>query len=146
MEARGDAGWARVGERVEFVRIKGEGESIEDPLHALQREMPLDLDWYVHNQLRQPLLKLFEIVVGKASAERLLFSHSARCAASGTKVTVTSTIVPSTRSPANPLRPILNASESTAGGQSASPPERHHGTVRHYRRAMSTLRRDHGGC
>ncbi|KAJ1476958.1 hypothetical protein T484DRAFT_1823035 [Baffinella frigidus] len=86
MEERGDPAAAKAGERVQFIRYSGGAENIEDPLQVLDKGLPIDYEWYLTNQLKQPILKLFEMVMSKTDAERKLFSLSARCAGTGAKV------------------------------------------------------------
>jgi len=73
----------KVGERVPYVFVaKGAGatacDRAEDPLHALEAGVPLDAEYYVEHQLKQPLLRVFEPVLGssRASVEQLLFGAS----------------------------------------------------------------------
>ena len=64
------------GDRVAFVMIKmGKGakgyEKSEDPLYALENNLPLDYDYYLEHQLKQPLIRLFEPIL--QSPEQVLF-------------------------------------------------------------------------
>jgi len=70
----------KVGERVPYVFVaKGSGSNAcdraEDPLRALEAGVPLDADYYLDHQLKQPLLRVFEPVLGgsKSSVEQALF-------------------------------------------------------------------------
>lgn len=59
----------KVGERVPYVyvaREKGANacDRAEDPLFAMEASMPLDVEYYVEHQLKQPLLRVFEPVLG----------------------------------------------------------------------------------
>jgi hypothetical protein len=86
MEGRGDPAAARAGDRVEYVRVAG--DAIEDPQHALRHALAIDLDWYLHKQLKEPLLKLFEPLMPRPEAERRLFSGALQSAASARVVQV----------------------------------------------------------
>ena len=82
----------KVGERVPYVFVaKGAGanacDRAEDPLHALEASLPLDADYYLDHQLKQPLLRVFEPVLGgqKSSVEQELFGFGSS-SSSGQKV------------------------------------------------------------
>jgi DNA polymerase delta subunit 1 len=57
------------GDRISYVMV-GEGvkggvrELAEDPLWALEKEIPINVDYYIKNQLQKPLERLFEPIVG----------------------------------------------------------------------------------
>jgi DNA polymerase delta subunit 1 len=60
----------QVGDRVSYVIIentlakeKGLSESAEDPLTAIDRDLPINVAWYISNQLRKPLTQLFSLVM-----------------------------------------------------------------------------------
>lgn len=81
----------KVGERVPYVFVaRGTGanacDRAEDPLHALEASLPLDADYYLEHQLKQPLLRVFEPVLGgsKSSVEQALFGFGG--SSSSTKV------------------------------------------------------------
>merc|ERR1719460_3233742 len=73
-----DPGTAPVlGDRVPYVIIRGSKgakayERAEDPLYVLDQEMAVDPDYYIDQQLKQPLLRLFENVLD--DAEKQIFS------------------------------------------------------------------------
>eukprot|EP00617_Octactis_speculum_P009651 CAMPEP_0185772628 /NCGR_PEP_ID=MMETSP1174-20130828/69908_1 /TAXON_ID=35687 /ORGANISM="Dictyocha speculum, Strain CCMP1381" /LENGTH=334 /DNA_ID=CAMNT_0028458985 /DNA_START=10 /DNA_END=1011 /DNA_ORIENTATION=- len=64
-----DAGSApQMGDRVPYVIIqKAKGapmyEKSEDPVYALENNLPLDVEYYLHNQLSKPLTRIFEPIV-----------------------------------------------------------------------------------
>lgn len=73
----------KVGERVPYVFVaKGNGanacDRAEDPLKALEAGLPLDAGYYLDHQLKQPLLRVFEPVLGgsKSTVEHTLFGAS----------------------------------------------------------------------
>jgi DNA polymerase delta subunit 1 len=78
----------RVGERVSYLVLAGAAKSkvyerVEDPLYALEHDFPVDAEYYLENQLKQPLIRVFELVCGSAEkAEQALFTTAA-----GQKVT-----------------------------------------------------------
>ncbi len=65
-----------LGDRVAYVIIKGvKGaaayEKSEDPIYALENNMPIDTKYYLENQLSNPLMRIFEPIMGeKASSLR----------------------------------------------------------------------------
>jgi DNA polymerase delta subunit 1 len=66
-----------VGDRVAYVMIKklqgSKGfEKSEDPLYALQNNLPIDTEWYLKHQLKEPLIRIFDPILNKA--EMTLFS------------------------------------------------------------------------
>lgn len=59
----------RVGDRVSYVVIAGSAgakvyERAEDPRYAVANELPIDAEYYIEQQLKQPLLRIFEPVAG----------------------------------------------------------------------------------
>ena len=64
-----DAGTApNVGDRVAYVIIQaGKGapayERSEDPVYVLENNIPIDTDYYLQNQLSNPLTRLFEPII-----------------------------------------------------------------------------------
>ena len=77
MRKRDEATAPHQGDRVAYVIIKAASncknyEKSEDPLHALKNNIPIDYYYYLENQLKQPLLRLFEPIYDKA--EIMLFS------------------------------------------------------------------------
>lgn len=77
-----DAGSApNLGDRVAYVIIKGvKGaaayQKSEDPIYVLENNIPIDTKYYLENQLSNPLMRIFEPILGdKASSLRTsLFS------------------------------------------------------------------------
>ncbi|KAJ8024189.1 DNA polymerase delta catalytic subunit [Holothuria leucospilota] len=73
-----DAGSApALGDRVPYVIIGGAKgaatyEKSEDPMYVLEHNLPIDTKYYVENQLKGPLLRIFEPVVGENKAEAVL--------------------------------------------------------------------------
>jgi DNA polymerase delta subunit 1 len=68
MRERDEASAPNVGDRVAYVMIKGvQGsknyEKSEDPLFVLQNNIPIDYQFYLNNQIKQPLIRLFEPIL-----------------------------------------------------------------------------------
>ena len=66
-----------IGDRIQYVIIKGEKgsknyENSEDPIYVLEHDLPIDIDYYLENQLKKPLLRIFGPVL--SNAEMTLFS------------------------------------------------------------------------
>ena len=59
-----------IGDRIQYVIIKGEKgsknyENSEDPIYVLEHDLPLDIDYYLENQLKKPLLRIFDPIIQK---------------------------------------------------------------------------------
>lgn len=73
-----DAGSApQLGDRVPYVIIcgaKGQAAYLksEDPIYVLENSIPIDTEHYLKHQLSQPLLRIFEPVLGDGKAESVL--------------------------------------------------------------------------
>ena len=66
-----------IGDRIQYVIIKGEKgsknyENSEDPIYVLEHDLPIDIDYYLENQLKKPLLRIFDPII--QNAEKVLFS------------------------------------------------------------------------
>jgi len=71
----------RSGDRVAYVVVAGAAgskvyERAEDPLYAQAQELPIDPEYYIEQQLRLPLLRIFEPCVGgdPAKVDSMLFA------------------------------------------------------------------------
>jgi len=80
MKKRDPSTAPRFGDRVAYLVLAGTAkakvyERAEDPLYALEHDLPIDADYYLENQLKQPLIRVFEQVYdGKTEkAEQTLF-------------------------------------------------------------------------
>ncbi|XP_033645764.1 DNA polymerase delta catalytic subunit-like [Asterias rubens] len=67
-----------LGDRVPYVIIAGvkgaaAWEKSEDPIYVLENNIPIDTHYYLDNQLKMPLLRIFEPVVGEHRASNVLF-------------------------------------------------------------------------
>ncbi|ETO08884.1 hypothetical protein RFI_28502 [Reticulomyxa filosa] len=70
MRKRDSATAPKVGDRVAYVIIKGPKnakayERVEDPLYALENGIPLDSEYYLTHQLKEPLKRIFEPILGE---------------------------------------------------------------------------------
>lgn len=78
MRKRDPGSAPKLGDRVPYVIIaKGKNvpayEKAEDPIYVLKNNVPIDTDYYLHNQLENPLVRLFDSVLD-GKAESILFS------------------------------------------------------------------------
>ncbi|EKM50426.1 uncharacterized protein PHACADRAFT_104509 [Phanerochaete carnosa HHB-10118-sp] len=77
-----DAGSApNVGDRVAYVIIKGAKgaaayEKSEDPIFVLENNMPIDTKYYLENQLSNPLMRIFEPILGEKASSLLSGDHT----------------------------------------------------------------------
>lgn len=77
-----DAGSApALGDRVAYVIVKGSKgsaayEKSEDPLYALEHNIPIDTRYYLENQLSKPLLRIFEPIMGARANSLLAGEHT----------------------------------------------------------------------
>jgi len=68
-----------VGDRVAYLVLAGAARTkvsdrAEDPLYALENELPVDAEYYLESQLKQPLIRVFEHICGDTQkAEQALF-------------------------------------------------------------------------
>lgn len=78
--AKRDPGAApNVGDRVSYViindpNVRLASDRAEDPLYAMEKSLSLDTNYYLHNQISKPLLRIFEPVFGSmGKASKVLF-------------------------------------------------------------------------
>lgn len=43
-------------------------EKSEDPIYVLEHDLPIDTDYYLNNQLKGPLTRIFEPILGTPHA------------------------------------------------------------------------------
>eukprot|EP00057_Strongylocentrotus_purpuratus_P014932 XP_011669406.1 PREDICTED: DNA polymerase delta catalytic subunit [Strongylocentrotus purpuratus] len=77
MKKRDPGSAPTLGDRVPYVIIaKAKGaaayEKSEDPIYVLENNIPIDTTYYLENQLKGPLLRIFEPVVGENKVEQVL--------------------------------------------------------------------------
>jgi DNA polymerase delta subunit 1 len=75
MRKRDPSSAPNVGDRVPYVIVRAAKgakayEKAEDPLYVLANDIPIDYEYYVYNQLRGPLMRIFEPIM--ANPESLL--------------------------------------------------------------------------
>lgn len=79
-----DAGLApALGDRVAYVIINGPAgaknyDKSEDPLYVLDHSLPIDVNYYLENQLANPLTRIFEPILGDKRAKELLTGDHTR--------------------------------------------------------------------
>lgn len=83
MRKRDPGSAPNLGDRVAYVIIKGAKdarayEKSEDPLYVLENNLPIDTQYYLHNQLAKPLLRIFEPVLGDKAQSILLAGDHTR--------------------------------------------------------------------
>ncbi|KZT51942.1 hypothetical protein CALCODRAFT_442347 [Calocera cornea HHB12733] len=77
-----DAGSApALGDRVAYVIVKGTKdaaayEKSEDPLFVLENNVPIDTRYYLDNQLSNPLMRIFEPILGEKARSLLAGDHT----------------------------------------------------------------------
>jgi DNA polymerase delta subunit 1 len=80
MKQRDAASAPTVGDRVAYVIVKSTKgskayEKSEDPIFVLENNLPIDFNYYIENQIKQPLVRIFEPIFGDISnTETKLFS------------------------------------------------------------------------
>lgn len=71
-----------LGDRVAYVIINSSNaknyEKSEDPLYVLENSLPIDVKYYLENQLANPLLRIFEPILGERRAKELLSGSHTR--------------------------------------------------------------------
>ncbi|KAM6996817.1 LOW QUALITY PROTEIN: DNA polymerase delta catalytic subunit-like, partial [Passerculus sandwichensis] len=74
-----------LGDRVPFVIVSGaRGQAAytrsEDPVYALEQNLPIDTRYYLEQQLSRPLLRIFEPILGEGRAQGVLLQgEHTRC-------------------------------------------------------------------
>jgi DNA polymerase delta subunit 1 len=81
MRQRDEATAPSVGDRVAYVMIKAAKgskgyEKSEDPLYVLQNNLPIDYQFYLEHQIKQPLLRIFEPVFSNAEDKLFQGEHT----------------------------------------------------------------------
>jgi len=80
MRKRDEASAPSAGDRVAFVLIKSTKgawgyEKSEDPLYVLDNDLPIDFNHYLEHQLKQPLKRIFEPILGTPDKELFTGDH-----------------------------------------------------------------------
>jgi len=81
MRKRDPATAPNVGDRVCYVIVKGSKnakiyERSEDPLYALEKGLQLDHTYYLENQLKKPLIRIFEPILSDPARELFSGEHT----------------------------------------------------------------------
>lgn len=84
MKKRDAASAPTVGDRVAYVVVKGAKgsktyEKSEDPVYVLEHNIPIDFTYYIENQIKLPLLRIFEPIfddIKKAENELFAGEHT----------------------------------------------------------------------
>ena len=68
MRKRDPASAPSVGDRVQYVMIKGAVKSknyqnAEDPIYVLNHKIPIDFNYYLEKQIKNPILRIFKLVI-----------------------------------------------------------------------------------
>ena len=76
MKKRDPGSAPTLGDRVAYVIINSSStknyEKSEDPLFVLENSLPIDVKYYLENQLANPLMRIFEPILGERKAKDLL--------------------------------------------------------------------------
>lgn len=76
MRKRDPGSAPNLGDRVAYVIIKTSGdknyEKSEDPLYVLENSLPIDVKYYMDNQLTKPLERIFQPILGDNRTKELL--------------------------------------------------------------------------
>lgn len=83
MKQRDPGSAPNVGDRVPFVIIKGakgdpQYKKVEDPIYVLENQVPIDAQYYLENQLKQPLTRIFEPILGPSKISSLFNGEHTR--------------------------------------------------------------------
>ena len=81
LKKRDGAAAPQMGDRIPYVITQGPKNAqtftkSEDPLYALENNIPIDCNWYLSNQLSKPLTRIFEPVIDNAESELLRGDHT----------------------------------------------------------------------
>jgi len=87
MKKRDQGSAPGIGDRIPYVIVAGAKDArtyqkSEDPIYVLENSIPLDYQYYVDNQLRKPLMRIFEAIMDKP--ETLLHGDHTRSIAKTT--------------------------------------------------------------
>ena len=81
MRKRDAATAPNIGDRVPYVIVKGDKNSkiyerSEDPLYVLENNIELDYNYYLENQLKKPLIRIFEPILKNPESELFTGDHT----------------------------------------------------------------------
>ncbi|KAI8851031.1 DNA polymerase family B-domain-containing protein [Chytridium lagenaria] len=80
MRKRDSGSAPSTGDRVSYVIIKGTKdaaayEKAEDPLYVLENNLPIDTKYYLENQLANPVMRIFEPILGEKASTLFSGDH-----------------------------------------------------------------------
>ncbi|KAI9293706.1 hypothetical protein K502DRAFT_325185 [Neoconidiobolus thromboides FSU 785] len=83
MRIRDSGSAPTLGDRVAYVIVEGEkGSNIsdrsEDPLYVLEQGLTIDSNFYMENQIKKPLLRIFEPILGEQKANEIFLGEHTR--------------------------------------------------------------------
>lgn len=83
MKKRDPGSAPALGDRVAYVIINGPAgaknyDKSEDPLYVLENSLSIDVNYYLDNQLANPLMRIFEPIMGEKKARELLTGDHTR--------------------------------------------------------------------
>lgn len=71
-----------VGDRIPYVMVECSSgrptDMAEDPLYAINHQVPLNITYYIENQLRKPLTRFFKHIIGEARTEGIFRGEHTR--------------------------------------------------------------------
>ncbi|ELP86560.1 DNA polymerase delta catalytic subunit, putative [Entamoeba invadens IP1] len=70
-----------LGDRIPYVIVKSTKEArayekAEDPMYVLQKDIPIDFEYYIENQMRKPLTRIFRPILGDKVNELFEGEHT----------------------------------------------------------------------
>ncbi len=79
-----------VGDRVAYVVTKGAKgapvyERVEDPIYVLEHDLPIDVPYYLENQLTKPMSRIFQPILGESGLKQLFSGEHTRTIKVGLK-------------------------------------------------------------
>lgn len=82
MKKRDPGSAPNLGDRVAYVIVNSSStknyEKSEDPLYVLENSLPIDVNYYLDNQLSKPLMRIFVPILGEKKAKELLSGSHTR--------------------------------------------------------------------
>ena len=80
MRKRDEGSAPNIGDRVPYIMVAGAKgtknyQNSEDPKYVLENDVPIDFNYYLENQMKKPLLRLFEHVVKDAEGKIFVGKH-----------------------------------------------------------------------
>lgn len=82
-EAREPGSGYRLGDRIPYVVVCGEEkngkvkrlvDNVEDPDYVREKGVPISINYYLNNQVRKPLTRIFDTIWGEGASDALVFT------------------------------------------------------------------------